>query len=92
MVTMFAIMLYPLIVNLTYFLQISHTLLSLINPETGRPFPSSRKRLLVFTKMLQSGIPQSLNWKRHVQPSRPLNNLPVDDANVATGTEQCIFL
>ncbi|KAJ6847690.1 uncharacterized protein M6B38_276300 [Iris pallida] len=49
--------------------QISHTLLSLVNPETGYPFPSTRKRLVVFTKMLQSGIPQSLNLRTHIQPS-----------------------
>ncbi|KAJ0778195.1 putative GPI inositol-deacylase PGAP1, alpha/Beta hydrolase [Helianthus annuus] len=40
--------------------QVSHTLLSLVDPETGHPISGTRKRLTVFTKMLQSGMPQSL--------------------------------
>lgn len=67
--------------------QISHALLSLINPEAGHPFPSPHKRLFVFTKMLQSGIPQSLNWKRHTLPSRISKNLSTKDANIATGSQ-----
>lgn len=69
-------------------LQISHTLLSLISPEAGHPFPSSRKRLAIFTKMVQSGIPQSLNWKSRVHPSSASKGLPIKGVTVATGSVQ----
>ncbi|KAJ6302131.1 hypothetical protein OIU77_016261 [Salix suchowensis] len=42
--------------------QVSHTLLSLIDSKTGQPFPEANKRLAVFARMLRSGIPQSFNW------------------------------
>lgn len=35
--------------------QVSHTLLSLVDPETGHPISGSRKRLSILTKMLHSG-------------------------------------
>ncbi|MBA0663916.1 hypothetical protein Goklo_003996, partial [Gossypium klotzschianum] len=49
--------------------QVSHTLLSLVDSRTGQPFPDTQKRLSIFTKMLHSGIPQSFNWK--MQPQSP---------------------
>ncbi|TYI06923.1 hypothetical protein ES332_A10G192200v1 [Gossypium tomentosum] len=49
--------------------QVSHTLLSLVDSRTGQPFPDTQKRLAIFTKMLHSGIPQSFNWK--MQPQSP---------------------
>lgn len=64
--------------------QISHTLLSVINPKTGQPFSSTQERLLVFTKMLQSGIPQSLNWLRHAQSSR---HVPIKDTRGGTESQ-----
>lgn len=42
-------------------MQVSHTLLSLINSRTGQPFSESHKRLTIFGMMLHSGVPQSLN-------------------------------
>ncbi|KAH7847717.1 hypothetical protein Vadar_029491 [Vaccinium darrowii] len=62
--------------------QVSHTLLSLMDPETGQPFSDAQKRLSVFTKMLHSGIPQSFNWLRQ----SPLSRLPVQDGKQATGS------
>ncbi|KAH7847529.1 hypothetical protein Vadar_027217 [Vaccinium darrowii] len=62
--------------------QVSHTLLSLMDPETGQPFSDTQKRLSVFTKMLHSGIPQSFNWLRQ----SPLSRLPVQDGKQATGS------
>ncbi|KAF7130134.1 hypothetical protein RHSIM_Rhsim10G0011500 [Rhododendron simsii] len=62
--------------------QVSHTLLSLMDPETGQPFSDTQKRLSIFTKMLHSGIPQSFNWLR--QPL--LSRLPVQDGKEATGS------
>lgn len=49
--------------------QVSHTLLSLIDSKTGKPFPSTRRRLAIFTRMLRSGIPQSFNFisQSHLQ-------------------------
>ncbi|XP_008783007.2 uncharacterized protein LOC103702377 isoform X2 [Phoenix dactylifera] len=67
--------------------QISHTLLSLINPKTGHPFSSTQERLLVFTKMLQSGIPQSLKWLRHAQPSWASRDVPIKDTRGATESQ-----
>ncbi|KAA3479539.1 gpi inositol-deacylase [Gossypium australe] len=49
--------------------QVSHTLLSLVDSRTGQPFPDTQKRFAIFTKMLHSGIPQSFNWK--MQPQSP---------------------
>ncbi|KAE8718479.1 hypothetical protein F3Y22_tig00110013pilonHSYRG00322 [Hibiscus syriacus] len=49
--------------------QMSHTLLSLVDSRTGRPFPETQKRLAIFTKMLHSEIPQSFNWKMQPQSS-----------------------
>ncbi|XP_058186634.1 uncharacterized protein LOC131303670 isoform X5 [Rhododendron vialii] len=62
--------------------QVSHTLLSLMDPETGQPFSDTQKRLSIFMKMLHSGIPQSFNWLR--QPL--LSRLPVQDGEEATGS------
>ncbi|XVF57876.1 hypothetical protein PTKIN_Ptkin07bG0017800 [Pterospermum kingtungense] len=49
--------------------QVSHTLLSLVDSRTVQPFPDTRQRLAIFTKMLRSGIPQSFNWKMQYQSS-----------------------
>lgn len=62
--------------------QVSHTLLRLIDPESGHPFISSQKRLFVFTKMLQSGIPNNLYWKR-----QGLTDLRVENMNGVTGSQ-----
>lgn len=42
--------------------QVSHTLLSLMDKESGQPFQDVRKRVAIFIKMLHSGIPQDFNW------------------------------
>ena len=56
------------------FFQISHTLLSLINPDTGKPFPGTQKRLSIFSKMIQSGVSQSFHGIGGVQPSLSEND------------------
>ncbi|XVE84099.1 hypothetical protein DITRI_Ditri16bG0142300 [Diplodiscus trichospermus] len=58
--------------------QVSHTLLSLVDSTTGQPFPDTQKRLAIFTKMLRSGIPQSFNWKMQSQSSWS-TRVPVKD-------------
>ncbi|XP_020696935.1 uncharacterized protein LOC110110005 isoform X3 [Dendrobium catenatum] len=59
-------------------IQLSHTLLTLINPENGQPFTSLEKRLLVFTRMLQGGLPQSLGLIKLGESSSASQNLPID--------------
>ncbi|XP_078150572.1 phosphatidylinositol deacylase isoform X2 [Carex rostrata] len=44
--------------------QVSHTLLSIIDPVIGRPFSSTKKRLSVFSKMLESATSQALSLTR----------------------------
>lgn len=45
----------------------SHTLLSLIDPETGQPLTDTTRRLGVFTKMFHSGIPPNFDWMTKLQ-------------------------
>ncbi|KAG2633875.1 uncharacterized protein LOC120660149 isoform X1 [Panicum virgatum] len=58
--------------------QVAHTLLSIIDPVNGQPFSSTEKRVFVFTKMLQSAVPQSLSSMTHV-PGSLSSNLPASD-------------
>ncbi|XP_020577654.1 uncharacterized protein LOC110022858 isoform X2 [Phalaenopsis equestris] len=67
--------------------QISHTLLTLINPENRRPYTNLEKRLLIFTRMLQSGLPQSLGLIKLRQSSSTSQNHPVVGAQDATGLQ-----
>ncbi|CAN6448322.1 unnamed protein product [Victoria cruziana] len=57
--------------------QVSHALLSIVDSETGQPFMGARKRLAVFTRMLQSGIPPSFNWVKPIPAP-----LRTDEVNV----------
>ncbi|KAK6913024.1 GPI inositol-deacylase PGAP1-like [Dillenia turbinata] len=59
--------------------QVSHTLLSLIDSKSGQPFTSPRKRLAIFAKMLRSGTPQSFDWVRQSQSVEQKINLPITD-------------
>ncbi|GFP84961.1 GPI inositol-deacylase [Phtheirospermum japonicum] len=47
--------------------QVSHTLLSLIDKKTDQPFTEVRQRVGIFTKMLHSGIPQNFFSSRQLQ-------------------------
>ncbi|KAG0463108.1 hypothetical protein HPP92_021584 [Vanilla planifolia] len=67
--------------------QLSHTLLALINPENGQPFPSPQKRLLIFTKMLQSGLPQSLGWMKPEKLSLVSRSLPIEKVKDSAGSQ-----
>ncbi|XP_048327916.2 uncharacterized protein LOC107415154 isoform X1 [Ziziphus jujuba] len=42
-------------------IQVSHTLLSLIDSRTGLPFIDTPRRVAIFSRMLRSSIPQSLS-------------------------------
>ncbi|KAJ8750106.1 hypothetical protein K2173_014021 [Erythroxylum novogranatense] len=67
--------------------QVSHTLLSLIDSRTGQPIPDTRKRLAVFARMLRSGIPQSFNWTRQSYSSRWSTPVPLKDVKDLTGSQ-----
>ncbi|KAF5734228.1 GPI inositol-deacylase-like isoform X4 [Tripterygium wilfordii] len=64
--------------------QVSHTLLSLIDSRTGHPFVESKRRLAIFTKMLRSAAPQNFNWMTQLRllpgsshvPAKYTKNVP----------------
>ncbi|XP_047310152.1 uncharacterized protein LOC124913780 [Impatiens glandulifera] len=66
--------------------QVSHTLLSLVDPQTDQPLVDPRKRLTVFTRMLQSGVPQSSNLLKN-SLTRPLSKFHVEDGKQLAGTQ-----
>lgn len=48
---------------LTHFLlQVSHTLLQLVDKKTGQPFERPQMRLAVFVTKLRSALPQVFGW------------------------------
>ncbi|XP_050234026.1 uncharacterized protein LOC126682404 isoform X2 [Mercurialis annua] len=59
--------------------QVSHTLLTLIDSRTGQPYPDTQKRLAVFSRMLRSGVPQTFNWMRQSQASYQTTHTPIKD-------------
>ncbi|KAM4124714.1 hypothetical protein ACB094_01G252200 [Castanea mollissima] len=67
--------------------QVSHTILSLIDSRTGQPYPDTQKRLTIFTRMLRSGIQQSFNWmmQSHLASQEPKHVL-VKDVKDAAGS------
>ncbi|KAG2261398.1 hypothetical protein Bca4012_013856 [Brassica carinata] len=54
--------------------QVSHTLLSLVDSKTDQPFSDTQKRLWILTRMLQSALAQSFNG---VTPMKISNELPM---------------
>ncbi|KAL5699949.1 hypothetical protein ACHQM5_025464 [Ranunculus cassubicifolius] len=71
--------------------QISHTLLSLIDPNNGQPFTTTQKRLTVFTKMLRSEIPPSFGWARQVHTSSLSTNVQFQEGKRAAGSRAHTF-
>lgn len=65
--------------------QVSHTLLSLIDSETGHPFSDTRKRVAIFTKMLHSGMPES--WLRQSQLHRLSPHVPMQKKRDISGSQ-----
>uniref|UniRef100_A0A7N0T4W6 GPI inositol-deacylase n=1 Tax=Kalanchoe fedtschenkoi TaxID=63787 RepID=A0A7N0T4W6_KALFE len=64
--------------------QVSHTLLSLIESQTGQPFSSPQKRLAIFARMLRSGIPQGFDWQTQGRlPMQYIHNLNKDETAAA---------
>ncbi|XP_073296059.1 uncharacterized protein [Primulina huaijiensis] len=62
--------------------QVSHTLLSLVDTRTGKPFHNVRSRLAVFTKMLHSGIHHNIIPSRHSTLTQKSDQLHNQDRNV----------
>ncbi|KAJ9153524.1 hypothetical protein P3X46_026952 [Hevea brasiliensis] len=67
--------------------QVSHTLLSLIDSRTGQPFPETQKRLTVFSRMLRSGIPRTFNWMRQSHSSHQSTHATIKDIKNALGSQ-----
>ncbi|KAK7395706.1 hypothetical protein VNO78_16273 [Psophocarpus tetragonolobus] len=64
--------------------QVSHTLLSLIDSRTGQPFPDTQKRLAVFASMLRSGISRNFDWMMQL-PSYKQSINAVQNTKEVTG-------
>lgn len=56
----------------SHVMQVSHTLLSLVDSKTGQPFSDTQKRLWVLTRMLQSALAQSFNGMTPMKVSHEL--------------------
>ncbi|KAF7801554.1 GPI inositol-deacylase isoform X1 [Senna tora] len=66
--------------------QVSHTLLSLIDTRTGHPFPDTQRRLAIFSRMLRSGISHNFNGMMQL-PSKHSISTHVHNKNDATGSQ-----
>ncbi|KAL9157438.1 hypothetical protein ABFS82_08G005700 [Erythranthe guttata] len=62
--------------------QVSHTLLSLIETKTSQPFSDAHQRLGIFTKMLHSGIPQNFFAPRPLQEPKKSDPFPIQTGKV----------
>ncbi|KAL2320234.1 hypothetical protein Fmac_029203 [Flemingia macrophylla] len=66
--------------------QVSHTLLSIIDSRTGQPFPDTQKRLAVFARMLRSGISHNFDWMMQLPSYKQSKNIPVQNTKGLTGS------
>ncbi|KAH1193660.1 GPI inositol-deacylase [Glycine max] len=66
--------------------QVSHTLLSLIDSRTGQPFPDTQKRLAVFARMLRSGISHNFDWMMQLPSYKRSLNIPAQNTKDVTGS------
>ncbi|KAF3444504.1 hypothetical protein FNV43_RR14196 [Rhamnella rubrinervis] len=67
-------------------IQVSHTLLSLMDSTTGLPFANTHKRLAIFSRMLRSGIPQSFNWMAQSHLAQQSIHVPLKDVKDSDGS------
>lgn len=65
--------------------QVSHTLLSLIDTKTGQPLNDVRQRLGIFQKMLDSGIPKNFFASTQLQLPHKPDHIPNQNERVNTG-------
>ncbi|KAK4778577.1 hypothetical protein SAY86_006105 [Trapa natans] len=69
--------------------QVSHTLLSLVDSKTGQTYPDTQKRLAIFAKMLRSGAIQNFDWMKQTQSlQHPGHSLTDDDESGLTAGPQ----
>ncbi|XP_044502922.1 uncharacterized protein LOC123223679 isoform X2 [Mangifera indica] len=68
-------------------IQVSHTLLSLIDFRTGQPFLDTRKRLEIFSRMLRGATPQSFNWMMQSRMFHQSSTHPIKDVKDATDSQ-----
>ncbi|KAK8466782.1 hypothetical protein PHAVU_008G148206 [Phaseolus vulgaris] len=66
--------------------QVSHTLLSLIDSRTGQPFADTQKRLAVFARMLRSGISHNFDWMMQLPSYKQPINISVQNTKDVTGS------
>ncbi|PON44025.1 GPI inositol-deacylase PGAP1-like [Parasponia andersonii] len=69
--------------------QVSHTLLSLIDSRTGQPFANTRRRMSIFSGMLRSAIPHSFSWKTQSQFSVPMKDVKDSDGSIVHASTAC---
>ncbi|KAL3526141.1 hypothetical protein ACH5RR_014513 [Cinchona calisaya] len=67
--------------------QVSHTLLSLIDPERGQPVSDVHKRLGILMKMLHSGISQNFNWLGQSQLPKQSIQIPFPNGKIDSGSQ-----
>ena len=72
--------------------QVSHTLLSLIDPETGHPISGTRKRLAILTKMLHSGMPGSFLRQSNLLQQSPHLALQKERRFAGTPVQDLLFI
>ncbi|KAH6831296.1 hydrolase [Perilla frutescens var. hirtella] len=65
--------------------QVSHTLLSLIDMKTGQPLNDVRQRLGIFKKMLDSGIPKNFFVSTQLQLPKKPDHTPDQNEKVNPG-------
>ncbi|KAL3624307.1 hypothetical protein CASFOL_033123 [Castilleja foliolosa] len=67
--------------------QVSHTLLSLVEKKTNQPSTDVRQRVGIFTKMLHSGIPQNFFSSRQLQQQQKFAHLSNQNGIVNAGLQ-----
>ncbi|KAL5057400.1 hypothetical protein RYX36_029004 [Vicia faba] len=67
--------------------QVSHTLLSLIDARTGQPLSDSQKRLEVLARMLHSGISHNFNQMMQLPSSKQSTNNPVQNTKDGSASQ-----
>ncbi|KAL5581294.1 hypothetical protein UlMin_013736 [Ulmus minor] len=69
--------------------QVSHTLLSLIDSNSGQPFPDTKRRMSIFSRMLRSAIPRSFNWAEQSRFSFPKKGLKDSNGSIIHASTAC---
>lgn len=72
-------------------MQVSHTLLSLVDSKTNQPFSDTDKRLWVLTRMLQSALAQSFNGMTPMEVSHELPMLASKGNNTISVCISCFL-